>query len=83
MRVLKKYNIKRAGIFGSYARGEQKKSSDIDIIVEYPGGIGFAFFSLGDKLEKLLKKKVDVITYGGINRYMKDNILKDEVRIIG
>ncbi len=33
--VLKKHNIKRAGIFGSYARGEAKKSSDMDSLIEF------------------------------------------------
>jgi len=32
--ILKKYNVKKAGIFGSYVRGEQKKNSDVDLLVE-------------------------------------------------
>ena len=32
--VLKKYNVKKAGVFGSYSRGEQNKDSDVDIIIE-------------------------------------------------
>ena len=34
MPILKKNKVVRAGIFGSYARGEQKKNSDVDILVE-------------------------------------------------
>ena len=33
--VLEKYKIKRIGLFGSYVRGEQKKKSDIDLVVEF------------------------------------------------
>src|SRR3989338_361219 len=35
--ILKKHNVIRAGIFGSFARGEQKKNSDIDILIEFEG----------------------------------------------
>ena len=37
--VLKRNGVKRAGIFGSYARGEQKKNSDIDILIEFDGSL--------------------------------------------
>ncbi len=80
--VLKKYNIRRAGLFGSYARGEQTKGSDIDIIVEYPKGMGFKFFRISLELEKVLKKKVDLLTYGGINPHIKKHIMKDEVKLL-
>ena len=42
--VLKKHGVKKAGIFGSYARGEQKKNSDVDILVQPAKNMGFAFF---------------------------------------
>ena len=45
------------GIFGSYARGEHKKNSDIDILVEIERPIGLKFFELWEELEKLLKNK--------------------------
>jgi predicted nucleotidyltransferase len=82
LEVLKKYNIKKAGIFGSYARGEQKKKSDIDIIVEPPKGIGFGFAGIAIELEEALDKKVDLITYNYIDPYIKKDVLKEEVRII-
>jgi len=80
--ILKKYNIKKAGIFGSYARGEQKKNSDIDILVEPAKGMGLEFVGMNLELEEKLKKKVDLVTYEFISPYIKENILKDEVRII-
>lgn len=81
--ILKKNKIKKAGIFGSYARGEQRKKSDVDILVEPAKNMGFAFVGLQFELEKKLKKRVDLVSYNGLNKYMKDNILKQEVRIIG
>lgn len=80
--ILKKNHVTKAGIFGSYSRGEQKKSSDIDIIIEPPKGIGFRFFRISTELENKLGKKVDLITYKGINRLLKDKILSQEIRII-
>ena len=80
--VLKKNKIKKAGIFGSYARGEQRKNSDIDILIEPPKGIGFGFAGIQLELEDKLKKKVDLVTYNGISPYLKDKILNQEIKII-
>jgi predicted nucleotidyltransferase len=79
--VLKKNNVKRAGIFGSYARGEQKKNSDVDIIVEFDGSL-FDFVGLKLELEKRLKKKVDLVEYAAIKPRIKNYILSDEVKMI-
>ncbi len=81
-KVLNKYNIKKAGVFGSYVRGQQNKNSDIDIIVEPPKGIGFGFVRIAYDLEKALNKKVDLLTYKGINPRLKKYILEEEIRII-
>jgi len=84
IKILKRHDVKRAGIFGSYARGEQKKNSDIDILIE----VANKKFSLLDQagleieLEKNLRKKVEILTYNGINPLLKDRILKEELRII-
>ena len=82
IKILKKNKIKKAGIFGSYVRGEQKKNSDIDIIVKPAKGMGFAFAGLQIELSEKLGKKVDLISYDGISPYLKKDILKQEVRII-
>ena len=80
--ILKKNHVVRAGIFGSYARGEQKKNSDIDILIELPKGIGFGFAGIELELERTLKKRVDLLTYKGINSRLKKYILSNEVKII-
>jgi hypothetical protein len=82
IRILKKNGIKRAGIFGSFARGEQKKNSDIDILIQPRKNIGFGFAGIEIELEKKLKRKVDLVSYNGISPYLKDKILRQEVRII-
>ena len=80
--ILKKNKIKKAGILGSYARGDQRKDSDIDILVDPPKGIGFGFAGIAIELEEKLGKKVHLVTYKYISPYMKRDILKEEVKII-
>ena len=78
------YGVKKIGVFGSYARGEQRKNSDIDILVEYekPEEVGFAFFKLADVLKRILRiKKIDLATRNSLKPVMKKNILK-EVKFI-
>lgn len=82
IKILRKNKVKKAGIFGSYASGEAKKDSDIDILIEPPKGMGFGFAGLEIQLSEALKKKVDLVSYKGISPYLKDNILSQEVRII-
>ena len=82
VRILKAHGIKKAGIFGSYARGEQKKWSDIDILIQPSRGLGFAFFGLAIELEEKLGKKVDLITCKSIHPLVKEEALKEEIKII-
>lgn len=80
--ILEKYQIKRASIFGSFARGEEKKSSDVDLLIEL-GKIGglMAMGRLKMDLEKKLKRKVDLLTYNSINHLIAPHIKKDEIQI--
>ncbi len=82
VKILKRYGIKKAAVFGSYARGDQKESSDIDILIEPVKGMGLEFVGLGLELEDKLRMKVDLVSYNGINPHLKKYILADEVRII-
>ncbi len=79
--ILKKNKITKAGIFGSYARGEAKKNSDIDILVKFNGSL-LELVGIEIELKNILKKKVDLITYKAINPLLKKIILSEEVRII-
>ena len=79
--TLKKYGIERAGIFGSYGRGEQKKSSDVDILIEYNGSL-LKLVRIERELQLALKKKVDLLTYKGVSPYLKKEILAEERKIL-
>lgn len=82
--VLKRYNIKRAGFFGSYVRGEQKKSSDVDVLVEINDKKMslLGFIHIKNELERVLGKKVDLVEYKLVRPEIKAFILKEEVRIL-
>ena len=81
--ILKKYNVKRAGMFGSVARAEARKDSDIDILVELPDGATlFDLVGLKIELEERLKRKVDVLTYNSIYHLLKERILSEEIGIL-
>ena len=82
IRILKDNNVKKAGIFGSYAVGKDKKNSDVDIIIEPPKNMGLKFVRIQFELEDNLKKKVDLITYNSVHPLLKKRILDEEVRII-
>ncbi|MBM4271153.1 MAG: nucleotidyltransferase family protein [Deltaproteobacteria bacterium] len=82
--VSRKYKVREIGIFGSFVRGDQKKRSDIDILVEFnekniPGLL--KFIEMERYLEKLLGKKVDLVRKGGIRPELKEIILKEVVYI--
>ncbi len=75
----KKFSVKEIGIFGSYARGDQSKDSDIDILVTFSDDVGWEFVDLKEYLEKLLGLKVDLVTIKALKPQLKDSILSEVV----
>lgn len=79
IQILQGYKVKKAALFGSYARGDNNEKSDIDILIEPANGTTlFDMAGMQIDLQDSLKKSVDVVTYGSINPMLKDKILKDE-----
>lgn len=77
--VLVRYDVKRAAIFGSFVRGEQKEGSDLDIVVEFEGEkslLDLVRVKIG--LEEVLGRKVDVLTYNSLHPLLKDRILREQ-----
>ena len=73
----------KAYLFGSFARNEQDDKSDIDILVEldYTKKVGMEFINMQFDLEKLLNSKVDLISAGGLSKYIKPRIENEKVLI--
>lgn len=77
--LLKKYRVKRIGLFGSYIRNESSKRSDIDLIVDFEEKTFDNFIELAFELEKIFDRKIDLLTEKGISPYILPYI-KNEVQ---
>lgn len=81
--ILQRYGVKRAGLFGSYVRGELKEESDIDILVEIEKDISLLdFVGIKLEIEEALGRKIDLVEYDTIKPPLKERILKEEKRIL-
>lgn len=73
-----KYKVKELGIFGSYVRGDDKITSDIDILVEFEEVPDlFTFLEIEGYLEELLRTKVDLVRKKALRPQLQDNILAE------
>jgi uncharacterized protein len=76
----KKYNLKRIGVFGSYARGEQTKKSDLDLLVEFESPVSLLeFIALERDLSRLSGRKVDLVMKTALKPRIGKRILKEVV----
>jgi len=77
-RILKeRFKVKSIGVFGSVTRGEQKETSDVDIIVEFSEPVGWEIVDLKEFLEELLEVEVDIVTK---NAAMRKPLLWESIR---
>lgn len=77
-----KYGVIETGIFGSYVRGEQKKSSDVDVLVEFEKPVSLLrLVEVENYLSDLLKTKVDLVPKEDVRPELKNRILQEVVRI--
>ena len=61
-KLQKQFKVRKLALFGSYARGDQRQDSDVDILVEVDPSIGLDFVTLAEKLEESLKSSVDLVS---------------------
>jgi predicted nucleotidyltransferase len=71
------YGVKRLGLFGSYAKGEQTEDSDVDIVAEFEKPIGLKFIELAEYIEKILGKEADILTREGLKQITAKKIIRD------
>ena len=67
-----KYGVQRIAIYGSFAKGNQTKKSDVDILIQLTKPLGLEFVELAYHLEKVLKKKVDLATFNTLKRSLEN-----------
>lgn len=79
------YGVRRIGLFGSFAKGQQKNTSDVDVLVELEKPLGFRFIDMTEYLEKLVGRKFDVLTPAGLKgirlKQTADNIEKGMIYV--
>lgn len=76
---LKEKGVIKASLFGSFARGDNTESSDIDLILQLNNDKNlFDLAEIKVDLEEKFNRKVDVLTYNSINPHIREEILKDQ-----
>ncbi|HXK35775.1 MAG: hypothetical protein UY30_C0010G0007 [Parcubacteria group bacterium GW2011_GWB1_48_6] len=81
--ILKQAGVIRSAIFGSYARGEETATSDLDILVDLPEDKSLLdLIGLQQTLEESLHIKVDVLTYDYLHPRLRDYIMHDQIPIL-
>ncbi len=83
VKILKRYQVIRASLFGSIVNGEFTSESDIDILVEFEGKKSLLDLAgLKLELQEKLKREVDVVTFKSLSPHLKDIILAQQVPIL-
>ncbi|MFA5803932.1 MAG: nucleotidyltransferase family protein [Melioribacteraceae bacterium] len=77
--LLKRYKVKRIGLFGSFLRNESNNESDIDLLVDFEEKSLDNFIDLAFELEEIFDRKVDLLTEKGISPYILPYV-QNEVR---
>jgi predicted nucleotidyltransferase len=81
--VLREHGVRRAGIFGSTARGEARPDSDLDLLVEFEEGRSLLdLVDLRLVLEDLLGREADVVTYASLHPQLRKKVLEEQVEIL-
>jgi len=81
--VLKRYDVRRAAIFGSMARGEATEASDLDLLVEFPRGKSLLdLVQLEFDLTETVGASVDVVTYNSLHPLIREKVIQEQVPIL-
>lgn len=80
--LAERYGVREIGIFGSYVRGEQRKRSDVDILVEFDVVPGLLkFIELENYLSDLLGVRVDLVRKASLREELRERILTEAVMV--
>lgn len=77
-----KFRVKEIGIFGSFVRGEQNETSDLDLLIDFDEPIGLIrYVGLQNYLSDVIGERVDLITRSGLKKRISAHILKEVVYV--
>jgi predicted nucleotidyltransferase len=78
LRIARSHGARRIRVFGSFARGEERQDSDVDVLVDLePGRDLLDIVAIKQDLEALLGRKVDVVTEPAVSPYVRAAVLKE------
>lgn len=77
--IKKRFGVRRIGLFGSFARDEQKETSDVDILVEFEEPTFDNFMNLAFFLEDLFSRRVELVTPDSLSPYIAPYVKKEVV----
>jgi len=81
--ILRRNGVVQAGLFGSVARGEAGRTSDVDFVIRFAGRKSLLdLVKLKLDLEDRLKRRVDILTYRSIHPLLRDRILGECVKVL-
>jgi len=75
--ILNRYSVKAIALFGSFARNEQGKDSDIDFLIEFREPTFDNYMGLSNEMKKLFRRKVDLVNIKALKKRIKPYILRD------
>ena len=80
--LARKFRVKSLALFGSVSRGEAGPGSDVDLLVEFDGPVGyFGLFALQEYLEAALGSKVDLGTRDSLKPRIRERVLGECVNV--
>jgi hypothetical protein len=65
--LAQEFGVRRLALFGSYARGDHRQDSDVDILVEVDPAIGLRFVDLAERIEAIVGERVEVVSRRAIS----------------
>ncbi len=76
------FKVKKLGIFGSYVRGEHKKNSDVDILIDFFQTPGlFDYMKIENRLSAFLHKRVDLVMKGSLKPMIGKSIMREVIYV--
>jgi predicted nucleotidyltransferase len=77
--IKERFHVKRIGLFGSFARGDERDASDVDIMVEFEEPTFDNFMRLSFFLEDIFGRKVELVTPDSLSPYLAPHVNKEVV----
>jgi len=80
---LRKQGVTSLYLFGSFARGEERSDSDVDLFCDLDPNskLGFGFFALADRIAEVIGRSVDLTTRDGLHPLIRDDVMREAVQV--